>query len=194
MPMSPTVRARLHLAARASAALAGAAVLVLAVTQLPYVNWRPAAAPLDVQPMVFRKDAKGDGRYASPRSGNRKHKGIDIAAPLDSPVRTIRSGRITTVGTHRGLGKFIEVDHGGSLTSLYAHLNSTAVKAGQRVRQGEQIGTVGKTGNARHRWIEPHLHIEVRQDGAPTDPAAMGLQVADIHPELTAGTDADGGE
>jgi murein DD-endopeptidase MepM/ murein hydrolase activator NlpD len=182
--------------ARGAAAAAGMAALILGVTQGPYVNWRPAAAPLDVAPMLIRHDAKGDGRFLSPRSGNRQHRGVDIAAPLDAPVRAIRSGRVATAAIHRGLGKYVVVDHGGSLTSLYAHLNTMTVREGQRVRQGEQLGTVGKTGNARHRWITPHLHLEVLAEGRPMDPASYGLQIADLMTadSNVAGADADGGE
>jgi murein DD-endopeptidase MepM/ murein hydrolase activator NlpD len=185
-------------AVRGAIALCGAAALLVTVLHAPYVNWRPVAAPLDTDPLVIRRDAKGDGRFLSPRSGNRKHRGVDLAAPLNTPVRAIRSGRIATVGTHRGLGKFIDVEHGGSLTSRYAHLSDTTVRAGQRVRQGEQIGMVGKTGNARHRWITPHLHIEILDRGTPVDPQALGLRIADLGgPDLNhtaVDADADGGE
>jgi murein DD-endopeptidase MepM/ murein hydrolase activator NlpD len=184
-------------AVRGAIALSGAAALVVSVLYAPYLNWRAVAAPLDTEPLVIRRDAKGDGRFLSPRSGNRKHRGVDLAAPLNSPVRSIRSGRIVTVGTHRGLGQFIDVDHGGSLLSRYAHLSQAMVRAGQRVRQGEQIGMVGKTGNARHRWITPHLHLEILDHGTPVDPQALGLRIADLSgPDLnnTVEADADGGE
>ena len=181
---------------RPVAILLGTSALILGATQAPYVNWQPVAAPLDVKPLVIRKDAKGDGRFQSPRSGNRRHRGIDLSAPLQSPVRAIRSGRVVTVGMHHGLGTFIEVDHGRSLHSLYAHLQAATVQPGQRVRQGEQIGAVGKTGNARHRWISPHLHLEVLDHGTPINPQTLGLQIAESPaPDMTLeGADADGGE
>ena len=53
------------------------------------------------------------------------------------------------------------------------------VEPGARVKQGDPIGTVGKTGNARHRGITPHLHLEVLKDGAPINPMTLGLQVVE---------------
>jgi murein DD-endopeptidase MepM/ murein hydrolase activator NlpD len=67
------------------------------------------------------------------------------------------------------------------------------------VRQGEWVGTVGKTGNARHRWITPHLHLEVVKDGHPIDPQSLGLPIVDATTRplaLVAGADTheQGGE
>jgi murein DD-endopeptidase MepM/ murein hydrolase activator NlpD len=151
--------------------------LLLAGRELPFINWRPIVAPLEDRPLVLRQDAMGDGRFLAPRSGGRQHRGIDLAAPLSSPVRAIRSGRIVAAGTHRGLGRFVEIRHSGRLYSLYAHLKDVHVARGERVEQGTVIGTVGKTGNARHAWIMPHVHFEVLRDGQPIDPQTLGLEV-----------------
>ena len=170
---------------------------VLAAVEAPYVNWSPIAPPVDARPLVIRQDAKGDGRFASPRSGHRRHRGIDLAAELHSPVRAIRSGRVVQVGTHRGLGRFVEVEHQSDLHSLYAHLDTVSVDVGQRVRQGAQLGTVGKTGNARHRWITPHVHLEIVRDGQPVDPATLGLRVEEPRSVIAAdqgNADGRGGE
>ena len=175
--------------------LGGAVVFILG--EAPYVNWASIAPPVDKRPLVIRQDAKGDGRFASPRSGHRRHRGIDLAAPLHSPVRAIRSGRVVQVGTHRGLGRFVELEHQRGLHSLYAHMDTVVVTAGQRLRQGAQVGTVGKTGNARHRWITPHLHLEIVRDGQPVDPAALGLQVdmpRSVIAEEEGNADGRGGE
>ena len=145
--------------------------------ELPYVNWRRLVPPIDTAPLIVRQDAKGDGHFGAPRSGRRRHRGVDLLAPLGSPVRAIQSGRVTQVGTHRGLGHFVELVHRHDLTSLYAHLATTQVQQGDRVTQGQVIGTVGKTGNARHPWISPHVHVEVARGGAVIDPATLGLQV-----------------
>lgn len=168
--------------------------LALLLSELPYLNWRLAAPPLTTIPLVIRQDAKGDGRYLAPRSGQRRHRGVDLVASVGSPVHAIRSGRVRRVGRHRGLGRFVELRHAGGLGSLYAHLEATTVSAGRRVRQGEVIGTVGKTGNARHRWIAPHLHLEVLRDGRPRDPATLGLVFVDAHPASQETTHASGGE
>ncbi|MBI4341817.1 MAG: M23 family metallopeptidase [Candidatus Omnitrophica bacterium] len=152
-------------------------LLTAAAVEAPYVNWRSVAPPIDADQLLVRQDAKGDGRFGAPRSGRRSHRGIDLVAPLDSPVRAIRSGTVTRVGTHRGLGRFVELSHRRDLTSLYAHLATTTVTQGQRVTQGQAIGTVGKTGNARHPWISAHLHLEVTRRGEVIDPATVGLRV-----------------
>ncbi|GEM_PF-539298 len=151
--------------------------LTAAAFALPYVNWRSAAAPVDERPLMIRHDAKGDGHFQVPRSGHRHHRGIDLAATLNSPVRAIRSGRVVLVGVHQGFGRFIELEHRGSLRSLYAHLNEVSVDVGAHVRQGQIIGRVGKTGNARSPLIIPHLHLEVLKNGEPIDPTLLGLTV-----------------
>lgn len=174
--------------------------LTVLVREWPYVNWHSVAAPLDAHPLLIRHDAKGDGRYLAPRSGRRTHRGIDLAAPVGQSVRAIRSGRVVQVGTHRGLGRFIELEHRHALRSLYAHLHAVDVAAGARVRQGQVIGAVGKTGNARHPWIQSHLHLEVLKDGTPIDPQQLGLLVIDPqahptrHATIAQASDADGGQ
>ena len=166
---------------------------VRGVLELAYVNWHRAASPFESVPLLIRIDAKGDGRFEAPRSGQRRHRGIDLEAPVGTPVRAIRSGRVQTVAWHQGFGQYVELRHGAALTSLYEHLEAVVVSEGDRVRQGQIIGTVGKTGNARYRLIKPHLHLEVAQNGAPVDPGALGL-VAAIPPELAVTHDAEGGE
>ena len=182
---------RVAMAAGLAAAAAGAAAMVC---ELPYVNWQPVVPPLAARPLIIRQDAKGDGRFAAPRSGNRLHRGVDLAGAIDTPVQAIRSGRVLEVGNHRGLGRFVVIQHDGGLRSLYAHLNATQVTEGLRVRQGAVIGTIGKTGNARHPSIVPHVHFEVVRSGAVIDPQSLGLefQLADVPTTETA--DARGGE
>ena len=168
--------------------------LVWAGVEVSFVNWRTVDAPVDAIPLRLRHDAKGDGGFGAPRSGNRRHGGIDLAAPLESPVRAIRSGWVVTVARHPGRGLYIDLDHGNHLRSRYAHLHGASVEEGARVRQGEVIGAVGKTGNARHRAIVPHVHLEVWRDGERIDPHTLGLRVeesAASHSEVP--THASGG-
>ena len=164
-----------------------------ALLWLGYADWYPVFAPLAQEPLVIRADAKGDGRFGAPRSGSRRHQGVDIQAPLGSPVKAIRGGRVIAVGRHRGLGRYLQVEHGGGVRSLYAHLDEIQVDVGARVRQGQAIGTVGRTGNARHPWIAPHLHLEVTRDGSVIDPQTLGLAL--VGPtERVSDADARGGE
>ncbi|MAE71042.1 MAG: hypothetical protein CME06_11320 [Gemmatimonadetes bacterium] len=158
--------------------IVGICALVAAGTQLSYVDWRPAVAPVDTRPLVILNHPQRDGRFRTPRRADHRHNGIDFAALLESPVRAVRGGRVAEVGTHPNRGLFIDLDHGDQLMSRYAHLRKTNVKKGDRVRQGELIGRVGKTGNARDPSIPPYLHFEVRRDNSPIDPLSLGLSAA----------------
>jgi murein DD-endopeptidase MepM/ murein hydrolase activator NlpD len=185
-------RVRAYAIAAGLAAATGAGVY--AAIELPFVNWQPAVPPLAAEPLIIRHDAKGDGRFESPRSGNRKHRGVDLAGRLESPVVAVRSGKVLEVGHHRGLGRFVVVQHDRGLRTLYAHLSSTTVAEGARIAQGDVVGTLGKTGNARHPSITPHVHFEATRDGAVIDPQLLGLQFQEPMVATGEATDASGGE
>ncbi|WP_225885410.1 M23 family metallopeptidase [Leptolyngbya sp. KIOST-1] len=90
----------------------------------------------------------------------RFHAGVDLAAPMGTPVLATRSGRVSVSDFLGGYGLTVILRHGdGSLESRYAHLSQLAVKAGEWVEQGEVIGLVGSTGAS----TGPHLHFELRQ-------------------------------
>lgn len=165
--------------------------LAAAIPQIPYVNGASAVPPVDAHPLAIRHDAGGDGRFLSPRNGGRKHRGVDLLAPLHSPVHAIRSGRVITVARHPGMGRYVEIEHAPGFKSLYAHLREVRVAEGQRLAQGAVIGTVGKTGNARFSWISPHLHLEVWRDGAPVDPASVGLAMIEPAARIAQGQQAE---
>ena len=185
-------RARWYaIAACVAVAAAGGTVAAL---ELPYVNWKPVVPPIASEPLVIRRDAKGDGRFEASRNSNRKHRGVDLAGALDTPVRAVRSGRVLEVGNHRGLGRFVVLQHDAGLRTLYAHLNSTSVAEGARIAQGSVIGALGKTGNARSPLITPHVHFEATRDGAVIDPQSLGLQFQDTAVATTETADARGGE
>lgn len=157
----------------------GAVVVTLglaAACEWPYLNRVAFVNPLGQSRLTIRQDGRGDGHYLAPRSGRRVHQGIDLAAKVGDPVRAVRSGWVTTARYHRGYGKYIVLRHSPFLTTTYAHLKTVSVHEGARVRQGEPIGTVGKTGNARYRAMVPHLHFEIRRGGVPVDPVATGLR------------------
>ena len=99
----------------------------------------------------------------------RLHEGVDIAAPLGEPVRAAAPGVVARIDDGAGYGRFIEVQHAGGLVSTYAHLEGAAagLQPGSPVQTGDVIGFVGSTG----RSTGPHLHFELRKDGAPLDPA-----------------------
>lgn len=99
------------------------------------------------------------------------HAGIDIPMPKGTPIRAARDGvvkQIVSVKSRgfRGYGNVVILDHGGGISTLYAHCHDIKVKQGKRVRQGEIIGTVGRTGRATTH----HVHFEVRVNGKAVDP------------------------
>ncbi len=96
----------------------------------------------------------------------RMHSGVDIAAPSGTPVGSAAAGIVAFAGWSGGYGNLVVVDHGDGLATAYAHLSRTAVRTGQSVSQGQEIGNVGCTGLC----TGPHLHFEVRVNGQPVDP------------------------
>jgi murein DD-endopeptidase MepM/ murein hydrolase activator NlpD len=95
------------------------------------------------------------------------HAGIDWAAPSGTPVRAAADGRVVQArSSYGGYGTYLKLDHGGRIETAYAHLSSMQVRRGARVRRGEVIGRVGRTGRA----TGPHLHFELRLAGRAIDP------------------------
>lgn len=103
----------------------------------------------------------------------RGHAGLDIAAPLGTPVKAARSGRVVTAGPTNGpYGTMVILDHGDGMTTRYAHLSAVTVEPGQKVKRDRVIGAIGSTGFS----TGPHLHFEVRQDGQLRDPLPYLMQ------------------
>jgi murein DD-endopeptidase MepM/ murein hydrolase activator NlpD len=106
------------------------------------------------------------------------HGGIDYAAPEGTPVHATADGVVEFAGTQRGYGNVIVVKHREPLTTLYAHLSAfaPAMESGFRVRQGELIGFVGRTG-----WATgPHLHYEVRVAEKQVNPEEVAVVAAEL--------------
>ncbi len=101
--------------------------------------------------------------------GTHFHAGLDLLAPAGTAVKAAAPGRVAYAGRIAGgWGKLVVVAHARRVRTMYAHLSAVAVSAGEHVRTGSRIGTVGATGNA----TGPHLHFEVRLRGAAVDPSA----------------------
>jgi murein DD-endopeptidase MepM/ murein hydrolase activator NlpD len=100
------------------------------------------------------------------RKGKSPHDGIDLAAPAGTPVRTAGEGSVLFAGPQQGYGLLVIVEHAHGLVTVYAHNRDLRVRTGQQIREGQVIATVGESG----KTSGPHLHFEVRQDGAPVDP------------------------
>ena len=96
----------------------------------------------------------------------RMHEGIDIAVPEGTPIRAAKAGTVIMASYNGGYGNYTCVDHGSGLSTCYAHQSGFAVSSGQSVGQGQVIGYSGNTGSS----TGPHLHFEVRINGAAQDP------------------------
>jgi murein DD-endopeptidase MepM/ murein hydrolase activator NlpD len=107
------------------------------------------------------------GYRNSPVSGARRmHQGLDIAAPLGSPIRAAAAGIVTKVSRAPDYGKYVEIAHGHDVVTLYAHTRQILVKAGEQVAKGQLIALVGMTG----RTTGPHLHYEIKVKGQRVNP------------------------
>ena len=142
-------------------------------------QWREPryAIPLALDlPVHVRKDAFGSGLFGAPRSGGRAHRGLDLLAPVGTEVLAAKSGVAKAGRLKNGLGRYVEVHHPDGTMTLYAHLREIRVRDGRRVRQGNVVGTVGRSGNAQRRAIRPHLHFEIWDTrGNPVDPLPLLL-------------------
>jgi len=96
----------------------------------------------------------------------RPHEGIDVAAPMGSPIVAPAAGVVSRVASETGYGLVLEVDHGNGTVTKYAHCSRIVVKTGQKVTRGEIIAHVGSSGLS----TSPHLHYEIHRNGKVVDP------------------------
>lgn len=121
----------------------------------------------------------GFGKRISPFTGEvTTHKGIDVAAPLGTPITSPADGVVVFSGAKEGFGNYIMIAHGYGVVSSYGHNAQNMVQPGQTVSRGEQIATVGMSG----RTTGPHLHYEVTVNGRITDPKQFILDLEDRSP------------
>jgi murein DD-endopeptidase MepM/ murein hydrolase activator NlpD len=104
--------------------------------------------------------------FCEQRSWESCHPGIDIGVPAGTPIRAAGSGTVILAGPTSGYGNYTCIDHGGGISTCYAHQSAMHVGVGQHVVQGQVIGLVGCTGLC----FGDHLHFEVRINGAVTNP------------------------
>lgn len=106
-------------------------------------------------------------RYGvSSRIRKSNHTGLDIAATTGTPIKVMADGVVTNASYSGSYGKLIKVDHGNGVETWYAHTSKMYVKKGQEVKAGDEIATVGSTGNS----TGPHLHLEIRLNGEHINP------------------------
>jgi murein DD-endopeptidase MepM/ murein hydrolase activator NlpD len=140
------------------------------------VNVLPAAWPINGRLMG------GYGERNDPFSGEgAMHTGIDISAPVGTPVKVTADGVVLHSNWNGGYGRCVIVDHGNGYQTWYAHLSRMDVVEGQELRQGDIVGLVGATGRA----TGPHLHYEVRIRATPVNPyrfmqRSLALKVAPV--------------
>ena len=104
----------------------------------------------------------------------RAHLGVDYAAPVGTPVRSVGDGVVEFAGVQNGFGNVVFIKHRNNHTTVYAHLSRISVKRGQTVNQGQNIGAVGATG-----WATgPHLHYEFRSNDIHQDPLRVAMPPA----------------
>jgi GH24 family phage-related lysozyme (muramidase)/peptidoglycan hydrolase-like protein with peptidoglycan-binding domain len=118
------------------------------------------------------KGGEGEGEFGTGRSGGRTHRGIDIEAPRGTPVSAIKGGTATVLSQPGGAGLYVNVEHPDGTSSQYFHLDTAKASVGDsfNVTTGQQIGTVGRSGNTPSGG-DTHLHFQVRNaSGATIDP------------------------
>ena len=104
------------------------------------------------------------------------HEGLDLIVARGTPVLAAADGTVKSADNERAKGNTVRITHKGGYETVYAHLESMDVRAGQRVKAGQRLGAVGMSGQA----FAPHLHYEVRKDGVVTDP--VGYLFASVSP------------
>jgi murein DD-endopeptidase MepM/ murein hydrolase activator NlpD len=108
------------------------------------------------------------------------HRGVDYSAPMGTNVRSVAAGTVKFAGWMNGYGNVVEIQHDAKHSTLYAHLQKigSGMRSGARVGQGDLVGTVGMTG-----WTTgPHLHFELKKNGAQVNPMTASLPGADPLP------------
>lgn len=113
-------------------------------------------------------------RYHPVQKRIKPHRGIDYAAPRGTPVFAAGNGTVTKAGYNKFNGNYVFIKHPSGIVTKYLHLNKRKIKRGQKVKQGQTIGTVGSTGMA----TGPHLHYEFVLNGVHRNPRTVKLPKA----------------
>ncbi|WOE76042.1 M23 family metallopeptidase [Alterisphingorhabdus coralli] len=122
----------------------------------------PSRLPVD----KFRLTSRYGYREDPFRGRRKRHKGIDMAAPIGTPIYATADGVVGRAQWVSGYGKYIEIEHGGDIQTRYGHMSRLNVAPNQKVKRGDLIGFMGSTG----RSTGSHLHYEVRINGEPVNP------------------------
>ena len=126
----------------------------------------PKAAPASKDGFAWPVDGVVVARFGH-RDGE-LHEGIDIAAPVGTPIRASAEGEVVYAGEQPGYGRIVILQHPGEWLTIYARNAANCVATGERVRRGELLGLVGQSGGA----TAPHLHFELRSGQRKVNPRA----------------------
>jgi murein DD-endopeptidase MepM/ murein hydrolase activator NlpD len=154
-------RAKSVAAAAAAAPAAAPRVAPRLAPAAPAAAPRPAAAPGGAVRILSGAVTSGfGGRWGT------VHQGLDIAAPIGTPIHVPMAGVVISSGPASGFGMWVRVQHGDGTITVYGHINRSLVQVGQRVAAGQVIAETGNRGQS----TGPHLHIGVMQNGVYVNP------------------------
>jgi murein DD-endopeptidase MepM/ murein hydrolase activator NlpD len=137
-----------------------------AADTLAYHTARLAATPSIMPTQGWLSSAFSSMRAHPILHVARPHEGIDVTAPMGSPIEAPAAGIVIDAGWESGYGNTIKIDHGFGIITKFAHASKLLVRTGERVKRGQRIALVGNSGLA----TGPHLHYEVHVKGRPVDP------------------------
>lgn len=145
---------------------------VLAQQQKRIIRLRNRPAP----PIKFTSKVRISSYYGprkAPAPGaSTFHRGVDIAAPIGTPVHAVAAGTVIKARGNGSAGNEIKIKHNNGVETRYLHMHKTAVRVGDKVRSGQVIGTVGNSGNS----TGPHLHFELKRYGRNYNPISIVLE------------------
>ncbi|MGI9609238.1 MAG: M23 family metallopeptidase [Acidimicrobiia bacterium] len=170
---------------RFSIVVLGVVLAMTASPALPASSHEVEPPPFELRFPQETYETEFGSTFGARRSGGRRHRGNDLMAPKMTEVYAAAPGIVTTVGSSRRAGRYVEIDHLGGWSSMYAHLNNDTpgtddgdapwhmtvapgVTEGSWVQAGQLIGWVGDSGNAE--GANSHTHFELARDGHEVDP------------------------
>ena len=156
---------------------------------IPGFATQPVSIPSLVPVDGVRLTSEFGMRWHPVLGGRRAHKGVDLAAPVGTPIHASADGIVERADWFSSYGLYVALAHGGDIETRYGHMSRLNVAAGEHVHKGDIIGYVGTTG----RSTGPHLHYEVRIAGEAVNPLPY-LQSGAVAPAGTAATLAAAGE
>jgi murein DD-endopeptidase MepM/ murein hydrolase activator NlpD len=153
--------------------LLGLLILLLLIhphTAYPVARLVEARSNTDADQAAFIWPVRGSviSRFGSHRASG-WHRGVDIKAPPGTPIRAAAPGTVVFSGWQSSYGRMVKIAHANGLSTVYAHNSANFVKAGDPVKEGTFIGTVGRSGRATTN----HVHFEIRRNGVAKNPLPL---------------------